>query len=59
MNRLPTKEAKSRGAMALISYNRYEKTLTDEQIEAARKYLTDEDAKALEEQGERHIIRGW
>lgn len=59
MNRLPTKEAKSRGAMVLISYNRYEKTLTDEQIETARKYLTDEDAKALEEEGERHIIRGW
>ena len=59
MNRFPTKEAKSRGAMALLSYNRYEKTLTDEQIETARKYLTDEDAKALEEEGERHIIRGW
>lgn len=58
MNRLPTKEARSKGVMSLIYYNRFEKNLTNEQIEEARKYLTDEDAKALEEQIDRQVIRG-
>lgn len=58
MNRLPTKEAKSRAAMTLISFNSYQKTLTGEQVEEAREFLTDEDAKALEE-GEGHIYLGW
>ncbi len=59
MSRLPTKEAKSRGAMSLISYNRYQETLTEEQIEEAKKYLSDEDAKALEEQDEGHMFLGF
>lgn len=58
MNRLPTKEAKSSAAMSLITYNHYQKTLTEEQIEDVRKFLTDEDAKALEE-GEAHMLRGF
>lgn len=58
MNRLPTKEARSKGVMSLIYYNRFEKNLTNEQIEEARKYLTDEDAKDLKEQVDRQVIRG-
>ena len=58
MNRLPTKEARSKGVMSLIYYNRFEKNLTNEQIEEARKHLTDEDAQALEEQIDRQVIRG-
>lgn len=58
MNRLPTKEAKSSAAMSLITYNQYEKTLTEEQIEEARKFLTEDDAKTLEE-GEAHMLRGF
>ena len=58
MNRLPTREAKSQAAMTLISFNSHQKALTDEQIEEAREFLTDEDAKALEE-GEGHMYRGW
>lgn len=58
MNRLPSKEARSKGVMSLIYYNRSEKKLTNEQIEEARKYLTDEDTKALEEQINRQVIRG-
>ena len=59
MNRLPTKEAKSRAAMSLITYNQYQKTLTEEQIEDVRKFLTDEDAKALEEQDEGFMFHGF
>lgn len=59
MSRLPTEKAKSRAAMSLISYNRFQEALTDEQIEEAKKYLTDEDAKALEEQDEGHIFLGF
>ena len=58
MNRLPTKEARSKGVMSLIYYNRFEKKLTNEQIEEARKYLTDEDAKDLKEQVDRQVMRG-
>lgn len=58
MNRLPTKEAKSRAAMSLITYNQYQKTLTEEQIEDVRKLLTDEDTKELEER-EAHMRRGF
>lgn len=59
MSRLPTKEAKSRAAKSLISYNSYQESLTNEQIEEAKKYLTDEDAKALEEQDEGHRFLGF
>lgn len=59
MSRLPTNEAKSRAAMSLISYNRYQETLSDEQIEEAKKYLSDEDAKALEEQDKGHMFLGF
>ena len=50
MNRLPSKEVKSRAAMVLVHTNRFKKSLTDEQVEEARGFLTKEDAATLEEQ---------
>ena len=58
MDRLPSKEVKSRAAMSLVSYNRFQRTLTDEQLETAKKFLTAEDEKKLEESDE-NVILGW
>ncbi|MCY4144786.1 MAG: hypothetical protein OXG08_14000 [Gammaproteobacteria bacterium] len=58
MNRLPSKGVKSRAAMMLLSFNRHQENLTEEQVENAKKHLTDEDAKALEEGGE-NVYYGW
>lgn len=58
MDRLPSKEVKSRAAMTLVSHNRFQKSLTEEQLEKAKKFLTDEDAKALEE-GDENVYYGW
>ncbi len=49
MDRFPSKDSKSRAAALLVTNDRYSKTLSDEEIEQARKYLTDEHAKAIEE----------
>ena len=49
MNRFPSEIDKSRAALLLITNDRMRRSLTDEQIDEARKYLTDEHAKALEE----------
>lgn len=52
MDRLPSKEIRSQAALVLVSLNQFhqfESILTDEQIEQAKKFLTDEDVKALEE----------
>ena len=49
MDRLPSKEVKSRASMVLVHTNRFKRELTDEQVEEARKFLTREDAMALEE----------
>ena len=48
MNRLPSKEVKSKAARRLVEVNRLRGNLTDEQVEQARKFLTEEDSKALE-----------
>lgn len=45
---LPTFEVKSRAASALIAINQFRKALTDDQIDAAREFLTDEDRENLE-----------
>lgn len=45
---LPTLEVKSRAASALIALNQFRKALTDDQIDAAREFLTDEDRENLE-----------
>ena len=49
MHRFPTKGAKSRAALMLITSDQMHRSLTDEQVDEARKYLIDEHAKALEE----------
>ena len=48
MDRFPSKEDRSRAAALLVSTNQYSKTLSDEQIEEAKKHLTDEHARAIE-----------
>ena len=48
MNRLPSEEVKSKAARRLVEVNRLRGNLTDEQVEQARKFLTEEDSKALE-----------
>lgn len=49
MDRLPSKEVKSRAALVLLATNNIAKSLSDEQVELARDYLSEEDAKALDE----------
>ena len=49
MDRFPSKEDRSRAAALLVTTNQFSKSLSDEQIEEAKKHLTDEHAKALEE----------
>ena len=49
MDRFLSKEGRSRAAVLLISTNQYSKILSEEQIEEAKNYLTNEHAKALEE----------
>lgn len=48
MDRFPSKEDRSRAAALIVTTNQFTKTLSDEQIEEAKKHLTDEHAKALE-----------
>ncbi|MCY3883755.1 MAG: hypothetical protein OXG24_02445 [Gammaproteobacteria bacterium] len=50
MNRLPSREVRSKAAMAILSHNLHQKNLTDEQIEEAKKFLTEEDLKTHEEE---------
>ncbi len=49
MNRFPSKDIRSRVAALMVTTNQFSRALSDEEIEQARKYLTDEHAKALEE----------
>ena len=49
MDRFPGKEVKSKAAMALIVTNSSSNKLSEEQVEEARKFLTDEHATLLEE----------
>ena len=49
MDRFPSKQAKSQAALMVIVGNEFSKILSNEQIEEAKKYLTEEDLQALEE----------
>ena len=49
LSRFPSKDAKSRVALLLLTRDQISSGLTDEQVDEARKYLSDEHAKALEE----------
>ena len=51
MGRFPGEEVKSRAAMMLISRNSFSTELSDEQVEEAKNFLTEEDAKALAASG--------
>ena len=56
MDRFPSKEGRSLAAVLLVSTHQYSKTLTDEQVEEAKKHLTEEHAKALEE-GDAEVLQ--
>lgn len=56
MDRFPSKEVRSRVAAMLVTTNQFFKALSDEQIEEAKKYLSDEHAKELEE-GNAEVLR--
>ncbi|MCY4144391.1 MAG: hypothetical protein OXG08_11995 [Gammaproteobacteria bacterium] len=58
MDQLPSDEIKSKAAMLLTTYNRWEKSLTDEEIESVKKFLTEEDAENLEK-GNLNSILGF
>ncbi len=49
MGRFPSKNVRSRAAALLVTTNQHSKALSDEEIEQAKKHLTDEHAKALDE----------
>ena len=61
MDRFPSDEIKSRAALVIVSYNQFQKNLTDEQIEEAKTFLTEEDAKTLEKgpAGMFELLQGW
>ena len=47
LNRLPTAELKSKAAQWLISYDRWQANLSNEQVETAKGFLTQEDAEKV------------
>lgn len=49
MDRFPSEQTKSQAAFLLVVANEFTKILSHQQIEEAKKYLTEKDAKALEE----------
>lgn len=58
MERLPSQQFRSKAAMALVLSNReYQRVLSDEQIEEAKKFLTDDDRQLLE--GADSSTFGW
>ncbi len=62
MDRFPSREAKSQAAVLLVMTNEYNKILSDEQIEEARKYISEEHARALKErdpEGMQSIFQGF
>ena len=48
MNRLPSPEIKSRAAMSLVWNSRWQRDLTEEDLDYARSFLTEQDARSLE-----------
>ncbi len=49
MNRFPSEDAMSRAALVLVMSNHTSKTLSDEQVEEAKRYISEEHARALKE----------
>ncbi len=59
MDRLSTQELKSKAAMAIVLSNReWQKVLTDEQIEEAKKFLNEDDRQLIEE-GDASTFQWW
>lgn len=48
MDRLPTPEVKSRAAMSLVFNSRWQRDLTEEDLDYARSFLTEQDARSIE-----------
>ncbi|MCY3885932.1 MAG: hypothetical protein OXG24_13580 [Gammaproteobacteria bacterium] len=57
LNRLPSTEVQSRAAMTLIASNRWRGNLTDEQLDQAKAFLSEQDAR-LVERGRVQVRRG-
>lgn len=57
MDRLPSSEVQSRAAMTLIASNRWRSRLSDEQLDYAKSYLNEQDAR-LVERGRVQVRRG-
>lgn len=57
MDRLPSNEVQSRAAMTLIASNRWRSRLSDEQLDYAKSYLNEQDAR-LVERGRVQVRRG-
>ena len=57
MNRFPSPKAKSRAAVVIVSLNETNESLSDEQIEDAKKFLSGEDEKNIEKVGSEFIHR--
>lgn len=51
MNRFPSPKAKSKAAIVIMRTNETDESLSDEQVEEARKFLSDEDSKNFEDVG--------
>lgn len=49
IDRFPSRDARSRAAVMLVTTDQISRSLTDEQVDEATKHLTEEHAKALEE----------
>lgn len=56
MDRFASRQVKSRAAMGIVAANSFLKTMSDERIEEAKKYLVEEDARALEEGGSQLLL---
>lgn len=56
MDRFASRQVKSKAAMGIVAANSFLKTMSDERIEEAKKYLVEEDAKALEEGGSQLLL---
>ena len=58
IDRLPTSDVKSSAALTLITWNSWQKSLSQDQVDRAKTFLTSDDAEALE-QGDTQRTLGY
>ncbi|MXX94692.1 MAG: hypothetical protein F4039_07570 [Gammaproteobacteria bacterium] len=49
IEKIPSDDARSRIALSVIAFNSFNKTLSDEEVEALKEYMSEEDLEELEE----------